>query len=255
MPLHVHTFATLSDNYGFLVHDTQTGRTASIDAAAAPPIEAELARTGWTLTDILVTHHHWDHTDGILPLKQAHGARVTGPSAEADHIAGMDHGVHGGQTITLGASTLAVIDTPGHTNGHICYFDAEGCNLFSGDALFSLGCGRMFEGTPRPMWQGLTRLRALPDETKVFCGHEYSAANADFALSIDPDNPALIARAEHVRRLRDANQPTIPFLLGEDKAANPFLRADDPALAARFNLPPDDPARVFAAIRKAKDSF
>lgn len=255
MSLSIVTFECLSDNYGFLLHDTETGATASVDAADAQTIIAQLERQNWNLTDIFITHHHWDHTDGIVPLKEKFNLTVTGPGAEADKVNGLDIGVRGGDTIKLGTKQFLIIDTPGHTNGHISFFESTTKSLFCGDALFSLGCGRMFEGTPEPMWNGLKSLRDLPDETLVYCGHEYSAGNAAFAVSIDPENIALQQRAKEIKQLRENGKPTIPFILGQDKQANPFLRADDPALAKRMGLAPNDPAEVFAAIRKAKDQF
>jgi len=245
----------LGDNYAVLIHCPLTGKTAAIDAASETAYDGVLAETGWRIDMILITHHHGDHTDGIGALKQRFGAEVIGPEGERDKIVGLDRTVGGGERIALGAQNLEIIDTPGHTLGHIAYFDPAGKNLFSADALFSLGCGRMFEGTPGPMWAGLEKLRDLPDETEVYCGHEYSAANAKFALSVDPDNPALVARAAEIARLRADNKPTVPFNLGIDKAANPFLRADDPALAARMGLAGANPGDVFGAIRKAKDNF
>ena len=255
MGLIVDVFEARSDNYGYLAHDTATGRTAAIDAPEAEAIKTALARRGWTLSDIFITHHHIDHVEGIAELKAEFGTRVVGPRAEADKIVGLDVLVAGGETVTLGETTFDVYDTPGHTLGHIVFHDKVGKHLFTADALFSLGVGRMFEGTPGPMWEGIKRLRALPDDTLVYCGHEYTASNARFALSIDPDNAALQKRAAEVAELRAAGKATIPFPLGEDKAANPFLRADDPGLARHYGLEGADPAEVFAAIRKGKDNF
>lgn len=255
MGLIVDVFAARSDNFGYLVHDQASGRTAAIDAPEAGPIREALIQRGWTLTDIFITHHHIDHVEAIAELKAAFGARVVGPRDEADKIEGLDELVGDGDTIELGESRFAVMATPGHTLGHVVFYDAEGGHLFSADALFSLGVGRMFEGTPGPMWAGLTRLRDLPDETLVYCGHEYTQSNARFALSIDPDNAALKARAAEVDALRAAGRPTIPFNLGEDKKANPFLRADMPEMAKVYGLEGADPAEVFAAIRKGKDNF
>lgn len=255
MTLDVDMFECLSDNYGYLVHDPASGATAAIDAPEEAPIRAALARTGWKLTDIFVTHHHADHTDGIAGLKAEFGAKVTGPRAEADKISGLDTLVGGGDEVTLGNATFKIFDTPGHTLGHIVYFAPDSKILFAADALFSLGCGRMFEGTPGPMWLGLKTLRDLSDETQLYAGHEYTAANAKFALSIDPDNPALIARADEITRQRAENSFTMPVSLGQEKAINPFLRADDPEIARLMQLPDADPAEVFAAIRKAKDNF
>ncbi len=255
MSISIEIFACLPDNYGFLVRDRSTGATAAIDAPDEHAIKEALARRNWTLSDILITHHHWDHTGGIGPLKQAFDITVTGPGAEAGKIAGLDRKIGDGDQVMIGNIRLRVMATPGHTLGHVCYFDPADKNLFCGDALFSLGCGRIFEGTPETMWAGLKKLRELPDETMVYCGHEYGAANARFALGIDPGNEALKTRAAKISALRSKNQPAVPFLLGEDRSANPFLRADEPELAALMGMPGAAPAKVFAAIRKAKDNF
>jgi hydroxyacylglutathione hydrolase len=255
MGLIVDVFAARSDNFGYLVHDETSGRTAAVDAPEAAAIRNALLQRGWTLTDIFITHHHIDHVEAIAELKAEFGARVVGPRAEADKIEGLDELVGDGDTVTLGESRFQVMATPGHTLGHIVFHDEAGGHLFSADALFSLGVGRMFEGTPGPMWAGLQRLRALPDETLVYCGHEYTQSNARFALSIDPDNAALKERAAEVDTLRAAGRPTIPFNLGQDKKANPFLRADAPELAKVYGLEGAEPSEVFAAIRKGKDNF
>lgn len=255
MSVIVDVFAARSDNFGYLVHDTATGRTATIDAPETAAIVAALERRGWELTDIFITHHHIDHVEAIPELKAEFGARVVGPKAEADKIADLDVLVGGGDTVTLGETSFDIFDTPGHTLGHIVYHDPVGKHLFSADALFSLGVGRMFEGTPGPMWEGVKLMRALPDDTLVYCGHEYTASNAKFALSVDPENAALQQRAAEVTALRAEGKPTIPFSLGEDKAANPFMRADDAGIARHFGLEGASPAEVFAAIRKAKDTF
>lgn len=255
MSLIVDVFPARSDNFGYLVHDTATGRTAAIDAPEAAAIRNGLLHRGWTLTDIFITHHHLDHVEAIPELKAEFGARVVGPRGEADKIADLDELVSGGDTLSLGETVFKVYDAPGHTLGHIVFHDTVGKHLFTADALFSLGVGRMFEGTPVPMWEGVKALRALPDDTLVYCGHEYTAGNAKFALSIDPGNAALQKRAAEVTALRESGRPTIPFLLGEDKAANPFLRADDPVLAKHYGLQGASAAEVFAAIRKGKDTF
>lgn len=255
MSLIVDVFPARSDNFGYLVHDTGTGRTAAIDAPETAAIKTALLHRGWTLTDIFITHHHIDHVEAIPELKAEFGARVVGPRGEADKIADLDELVSGGETVTLGETVFAVYDAPGHTLGHIVFHHEAGKHLFTADALFSLGVGRMFEGKPGPMWEGVKFLRSLPDDTLVYCGHEYTASNAKFALSIDPHNVALQKRAAEVTALRDAGRATIPFLLGEDKAANPFLRADDAVLAKHYGLEGAEPAEVFAAIRKGKDNF
>lgn len=255
MSVIVDVFGARSDNFGYLVHDESSGRTAAIDAPEAAPIKAALQRRGWTLTDILITHHHIDHVEAIPELKKEFKARVVGPRGEADKIADLDELVAGGDRVSLGETVFDVYDAPGHTLGHIVFHDQANKHLFTADALFSLGVGRMFEGTPGPMWEGVKFLRTLPDDTLVYCGHEYTESNAKFALSVDPDNAALRKRAEDVQALRQAGKPTIPFRLGEDKAANPFLRADAPELAKYYGLEGAAPAEVFAAIRKGKDNF
>lgn len=256
MPLLIDVFPARSDNYGYLVHDVASGRTAAIDAPEAKPIRDALARRGWRLTDIFITHHHSDHVEAIPPLKREYGAVVTGPRAEAAKILGLDRLVADGDTLALGQTEFVTIEAPGHTLGHVVYYEPEGRHLFSADALFSLGVGKMFEGSPKPMWEGLARLRELPDDTLIYCGHEYTQSNAAFALSVDPKNAALRIRAGEVERLRAQGMSTIPVSLGLEKAANPFLRADQPALARAMRLPEDaEPHVVFAALRRAKDEF
>lgn len=255
MSVIVDVFGARSDNFGYLVHDEASGRTAAIDAPEAAPIKAALTRRGWTLTDIFITHHHIDHVEAIPELKAAFNARVVGPRGEADKIADLDELVAGGDRVQLGETVFDVYDTPGHTLGHIVFHDVANKHLFTADALFSLGVGRMFEGTPGPMWEGIKFLRTLPDDTLVYCGHEYTESNARFALSIDPENAALQKRVAEVKALREQGKPTIPFRLGEDKQANPFLRADAPELATFYGIEGAAPGEVFAAIRKGKDNF
>lgn len=255
MPLEIELFPALETNFGVLVRDTASGKTAAIDAPETAPIVKALEKRGWTLDHLLITHHHPDHTDAILPLKEKYGATVFGPRGEADRIEGLDHLVSGGDTIELGETLFEVIDTPGHTLGHITYHVPFEKLLFAADALFSLGVGRMFEGTPGPMWEGLLRLRGLDPQTKLYCGHEYTLSNAAFALSVDPDNAALKARAQEAKRQIEQGKPTIPAILADEIAANPFLRADDPGIAKAMNLQGASPAEVFGALRKAKDDF
>jgi hydroxyacylglutathione hydrolase len=256
VPILIDIFPARTDNYGYLVHDVATGKTAAIDAPDAKAIKEAAARRGWTLSQVFITHHHTDHVEGIPVLKRDLGVTVTGPAAEQSKILGLDVLVQPGDTVSLGDSAFLVIETPGHTAGHIVYFETAGRHLFSADALFSLGVGRMFEGQPGPMWEGLERLKALPDDTLVYCGHEYTEANAAFALSVDPKNAALNIRAAEVKRARAEGRYTIPVSLGLEKAANPFLRADQPALAKAVGLPAGaDPAAVFGRLRKAKDEF
>jgi hydroxyacylglutathione hydrolase len=255
MTADTHVFLCLKDNFGVLVHDATTGATASIDAPEAAPVEAALKATGWRLTDILVTHHHGDHTGGISALKRHHHCRVTAPHREAQAIPEVDATVGEGDTVTVGSLSARVLDTPGHTAGHISYwFDNEKL-AFVGDTLFSIGCGRVIEGTPAMMWQSLVKLRNLPDDTQIYCGHEYTDANIRFARTIEPDNRALVARAEVVKRQLAEGHPTIPTTLGEEKQANPFLRADVPSVAAGIGLPGKPAAEVFAEIRARKNRF
>jgi hydroxyacylglutathione hydrolase len=255
MPAETHLFSCLNDNYGVLLHDPDSGATASIDAPEAPAVEAALAATGWRLTDILVTHHHADHTGGVAELKRRHGCRVVAPRAERQPIPAVDMTVGEGDTVTVGGLIGRILDTPGHTLGHITYvFDADHI-AFVGDTLFSIGCGRVIEGTTAMMWDSLLKLRALPDDTQVFCGHEYTDANIRFALTIEPDNEALRARAAEVGRLRAADLPTIPSTIAAEKRANPFLRADMPSLAAAVGLAGRPAADVFKEIRERKNRF
>lgn len=245
----------LSDNYVYLLHDAASGATAVVDPGEAAPVEAALAERGWTLTHILNTHHHADHIDGNEALKAKYGATLVGPKAEAARIPDMDVTVAEGDTYDFAGHTAQVFETPGHTTGHISFYFADSDALFPGDTLFSLGCGRMFEGTPAQFWDSLRKLRDLPDSTYIYCGHEYTASNAKFALSIDGDNEALKARATEIEELRAEGRPTIPSLLGQEKAINPFLRADDPKIAAAVGKSGADPVEVFAAVRKGKDTF
>jgi len=256
LALLIETFLCRSDNYGYLVHDVASRRTAAIDAPDAKAIKAVLEKRGWQLTDILVTHHHSDHVEGIPQLKREFDATVTGPRAEAEKIMGLDVLVTGASTVTLGDTDFLVIETPGHTLGHVVYYEPAGGRLFCGDALFSLGCGRMFEGKPAAMWGALAELRELPDDTLIYCGHEYTLDNARFAQSIDPNNTALNLRAAEVKRMRADGRYTIPVSLGLEKRTNPFLRADEPAIAAGLKLAAGSkPADVFATLRAAKDTF
>lgn len=250
MPIAVRQFPCLQDNYGFLVHDEATGQTAAIDTPDADAILASLKEAGWSLTLILNTHWHRDHAGGNEALKAATGAHVLGP-AEVERIAPVDQALNDGDTVQLGETTFRVMAVGGHTLGHIAYYDAADGVAFVGDTLFALGCGRLFEGTPEQMWTSLSTLAALPEETVVYCAHEYTAANARFALSVD-DNPALKARAEAVFAARERGEATVPTTIGLEKATNPFLRA--PRLAARLGVSGPDHA-AFAAVRAAKDAF
>jgi hydroxyacylglutathione hydrolase len=253
MAAQTHLFICLKDNFGVLLHDPESGATAAIDAPEARPIETALKATGWRLTDILVTHHHGDHTGGIEELKEHHGCRVVAPDAEADGIPEVDETVRENDRVRVGGIEARVIETPGHTAGHIAYFFPHDRLAFVGDTLFSIGCGRVIEGNPKMMWDSLLKLRALPNDTRIFCGHEYTAANIRFAKKIEPRNPALLARDKQVADLLTAKKPTIPSTMAEEKAANPFLRADVAEVANAVGLA-DKPAwEVFAEIRERKN--
>jgi hydroxyacylglutathione hydrolase len=255
MAAETRLFLCRSDNYGVLLHDPQSGATAAIDAPEAAPIEAALKETGWTLTDILVTHHHADHTDGIEALKAKYKCRVVAPAAEAAKIPAVDETVREGDTVKVGNLSANVIETPGHTLGHIAYWFHADKLAFVGDTLFSIGCGRVIEGTPVQMWASLLKLRDLPDDTEIYCGHEYTASNIKFALTIEPDNPALKARDAEAREQIAEKQPTIPTTLGDEKLANPFLRADRPEVAADIGMAGQPAADVFTEIRARKNKF
>ncbi len=216
MAAEIRLFPCLTDNFGYLIRDPATGATASIDAPEAAPILKALEREGWTLTDILVTHHHGDHVGGIAELKQKYGCRVVAPHDKSARIANVDLRVGQGDVVKVGGLLARVLETPGHTLDHISYV-------------------------------------ALPDDFKLYCGHEYTAANVKFALTVEPDNAALKARAEEVSRLRAANQPTIPTLLGEEKKANVFLRADEPSVAAGVRMKGRSAAEVFGELRERKN--
>jgi hydroxyacylglutathione hydrolase len=255
MSAETYLFPCLKDNYGVLLHDTATGATAAIDAPDAQPVEAALKQKGWRLTDILVTHHHADHTQGIPALKQQHGCRVVAPRAEANRIPFVDETVAEGDTVTVGDLMARVIETPGHTAGHISYWLRGPKLAFVGDTLFSIGCGRVIEGDAEMMWKSLLKLRELPDDAKVFCGHEYTRSNIRFAMTIENENQALALRSAEVDELLAKGQPSIPMIMSTEKAANPFLRADFPEVAQAVGLP-DGPAwKVFAEIRSRKDRF
>ena len=216
---------------------------------------AALRSRGRDFDLILCTHHHGDHVGGNLALKEATGCRIVGPEADRGRIPGLDQGVKEGDEVEVGSARLRVLETPGHTRGHISYYAPEAKALFCGDTLFALGCGRLLEGDAPTMWASLTKLAGLPDDTRVYCGHEYTQSNARFALSVDPDNERLTARAKEVDRQRAAGAPTVPSTLGEEKAANPFLRAGDPYLQARLGMQGAPAVEVFAELRRRKDGF
>lgn len=251
--LEIELFACRSDNFGVLLHDPVTGATASIDAPEEKPILAALERRGWRLSHIFTTHHHGDHVEANLALKDRFGATIIGPARET--IPGIDRKVDGGDSFDFAGRRVEVIATPGHTLGHICFHLPGEKLLFAADTLFALGCGRVFEGTPAQMWESLSTLAALPDETTVYFGHEYTLSNARFARTVDPENAALARRADEIEALRADGAFTAPTTIGIEKATNPFLRAGDPAIRRHLGMEGASDAEVFAEIRGRKDRF
>lgn len=253
--IEIRQFACLADNYGYLVRDAVTGAVAAIDTPDADAINAALAREGWRLTHIFNTHWHPDHAGGNLSLKAQWGCRIIGPKGEASKIPGLDDAVGEGSVAALGAARAIVHDAPGHTLGHIFYHFVEDGSAFVGDVIFALGCGRLFEGTPKQMWASLQKIAAMPPATLLYCAHEYTQANARFAATIEPGNAALMARVSEIDRIRARNQPTVPSTVREELATNPFLRAADPSVKAAVAMHDAQPAEVFAEIRRRKDQF
>lgn len=249
--LQIAQFPCLDDNFGLLVHDSGSGDTLAVDAPDAAAIEAELGKTGWKLTHVLITHHHADHVQGIAALKASTGCTVIGPDNPA--IAGLDRHVREGEVLELAGEHIAVIATPGHTLDMLNYHFPKAGIVFTADTLFAMGCGRIFEGTPAQMWGSLQKLAALPPHTKVYCGHEYTLANARFSVRIDPQNPDLASRLAEVEALRAKGKPTLPTTIARELATNPFLRAGDPAIRANLGMAGSSDAQVFAEIRERKN--
>jgi hydroxyacylglutathione hydrolase len=251
--LQIHQFPCLSDNFGVLIHDPEQNLTASIDAPEAKAVSAALKEKGWTLTHILTTHHHADHTGGNLELKSASRCIIIGPRGEAGKIPGIDKQVGEGDTFSFGGHQVQVLDTPGHTAGHITYVIPSANVAFAGDTLFAIGCGRVIEGDMQMMWQSLKKLMALPKDTAVYCGHEYTQANAKFALTIEPENDALQARAKEVDQLRAAGKPTLPTTIGRELDTNPFLRPHVAAIQKRLGMEGKPEWQIFGEIRERKN--
>ncbi|MEL6423770.1 MAG: hydroxyacylglutathione hydrolase [Pseudomonadota bacterium] len=252
--LELHQFPCRSDNYCVLVRDAEAGVTAAIDAPDADAVRSAVDQTGWGLTHILTTHHHADHTAGNSALKEAYGCHIVGPAAEQERIPTLDDTVGEGDTFRFGGHTVEVFDTPGHTAGHISYLFRAARIGFTGDTLFSLGCGRLFEGDAQTMWQSLAKIRAWPRDTTIYCGHEYTLANARFALTVDPSNTALIERAKEIEALREAGKPTLPTTLARELETNPFIRPDAPEIRAELGMQSAEDWEVFAEIRRRKDA-
>lgn len=253
--LEVHMFPCLSDNYGYLLHDADADQTACVDTPEVGPIVRALDERGWQLTHIFNTHHHWDHAGGNLEIKSQTGCTIVGPRADAQRIPGIDIEVGEDDHFFFGEHRMEVHDTPGHTRGHIVYHIPGQKLAFTGDTLFAMGCGRLFEGSPEQMWSSLQKIMSLPDDTRIYCGHEYTQNNARFALTVDPDNDELKQRAEKVNRQRAAGKPTLPALLSEEKATNPFLRPDDAGIRHTLEMENARSVEVFARVRALKDRF
>lgn len=253
MTLQIEQFMCRSDNFGILLRDSVTGTVALIDAPEETAILEMIGHTGWQPNFILITHHHPDHVEANLALKERFGLKIIGPAAEADRIPGIDQKVGEGDVVEIGAARAHVIETPGHTAGHISYHFRGANVVFTADTLFALGCGRLFECKPPVMLESLKKLAALPLETQVYCGHEYTQANARFALTIDPTNSALKERAEKVKKLRAGGKQTLPTTIAEELATNPFMRWHDPVIRRNLGMEQASDAEVFAEIRKRKD--
>jgi hydroxyacylglutathione hydrolase len=253
--LEVHQFPTRSDNYGVLVHDKATGATAAIDAPDAEQLLAALHEKGWKLTHILTTHHHHDHTAGNAAVKRETSCTIIGPAKEAESIPGIDVTVSDRDTIEIGGATAQVIDTPGHTRGHVSYHFPDDELVFVGDTLFSVGCGRLLEGDAKTMWSSLEKLAKLPPETTLYCGHEYTNANCRFALTVEPENDALRARAVEVAKLAERGEPALPTTIKQELDTNPFLRPSSPAIQKRLGMEGRPLHEIFGEIRRRKDQF
>jgi hydroxyacylglutathione hydrolase len=255
MPLDIRTIPCLADNYAFLAHDPETGATALIDVPESEPIISALEDTSWSLTDILITHHHWDHTSGLAEVLAKHPARVIGSAADSIRLPPLDLAVSENDSFQVGSETFSVIDVSGHTINHLAFFCERSKAVFTADSLMALGCGRVFEGTKSQMWKSLKKLMALPSNTLVYSGHEYTAANAEFALTIDAENPELIARINEVNQQRASGLPTVPSRLSLELSTNPFLRASDPKIQNNLAMIGANPQDVFTEIRNRKDNF
>lgn len=253
--IEIRQFICRSDNFGILVHHGESGVTIAVDAPEEEPILDELRKEGWRLTHILTTHHHGDHTAANAALKSRFEAEIIGPEGERERIPGIDRTVKGGDSLRIGGVEVQVIDTPGHTLGSVSYYLPQAEALFAGDALFSMGCGRLLEGDAAMLWESLKRLRYLPETSMLYCGHEYTAKNAAFAVEVDPANTNLRERVRQVEDLRVAHKATLPVSLKKEKRTNPFLRADDPELARALGMDGASAVEVFAALRKKRDGF
>lgn len=255
MPMEILTIPCRTDNYAFLAHDAASGETALIDVPEAGPILAALKDRNWTLGQILITHHHGDHIDGVAEVVATTGAKVLGARSDSHRLPPLDHAFAVDETITVGTQTGTVIDVSGHTVGHVAFHFPQSAAVFTADSLMALGCGRLFEGTPAQMWESLSKLAALPRDTVVYSGHEYTEANGRFAVTIEPENPALQARIKSIAKARAEGRPTVPSTLVEELATNPFLRAGLSEVKSAINMEHASDVEVFAEIRRRKDAF
>ena len=255
MPFEIVTIPCLADNYAFLLHDSETHTTALFDVPEETPILKALEDRGWSLDLIFITHHHFDHVDGLDGILAEHTAKVIGNSADAERLPPLHQQVSEGDEAALGSATAKVIDVSGHTIGHVAYYVPAANAVFTADSLMALGCGRLFEGPADMMWASLKKLMALPEDTIVCSGHEYTAANGKFAMTIEPGNPVLVARVQAVASARAAGVPTVPSTLKEELETNPFLRGHMPEVQASVGLNGADAGEVFARVRQAKDNF
>jgi hydroxyacylglutathione hydrolase len=253
--LNIIQIPVLTDNYIYLLHDEISGETAVVDPALAEPVLQVLKQQGWQLTYLLNTHHHSDHVGGNLELKRQTGCTIIGSKADSHRIPAIDRAVQENDLITLGKHSAQVIETAGHTSGHIVYYFASDHSLFCGDTLFVMGCGRLFEGSAEQLWQSLQKLKSLPVETRVYCAHEYSQNNGRFALSVEPDNLALQQKMTLINQRRANGLPTVPSTIAEELATNPFFREDSLALQANLNSITSTPVDIFTKLRRLKDSF
>jgi hydroxyacylglutathione hydrolase len=251
----IRIFKCLKDSIGALLHDPRTGATATIDASDETAIVSALETYGWQLTDILITHRHHDHVEAIPALKQRYGARVIAPRRAGDAVPHVDVAASEGDSVTVGSISLSVMETPGHCDDHISYWAPSHHALFCGDTIFKLGCGRMFEGDYPAYWASLQKLMALPNETTIHCGHDYALGNARFAAAVLPKDAHIAKLLEIAESDAAAGRLTALTTLGEEKATNPYLRADNPVIADAMGLPKATAADVFAALRYRKNTF
>lgn len=253
--IHIKLLPVLRDNYIHLIHLSGSDHTIVVDPAESQPVLAALSEAGWRLSHIFNTHHHADHIGGNIELKRLTGCTIVGSASDSPRIPGLDQGVSDGESFNIGGVEIRVLDVAGHTKRHVAYWLPQADAVFVGDTVFSLGCGRLFEGTPAMMWESLEKIRSLPPQTRIYCAHEYTEANARFALSVEPENPDLVQRVEQVKHQRSQGLPTVPTHLAEELACNPFLRPESPAIRHHLGLIDAPNVEIFAELRRRKDAF